>query len=374
MNSSSIPEGRMRALRAHAPSEQPKLELVDVPIIGPQDVLIKVASAGLVPGAFTMLKQGRLSILPTTLGHNVAGVVEKVGNLVDTVRVGQRVRLHPNVGCGTCSYCTTDRDQMCPEAGIIGFAGFGAGRMPLYEQYHDGGLADYVRAPSSRVDVLPENVNFDVGAKIHDLANAMRVLKMADLLPGATVLITAPTGSMGAACIKLAPFFGIGRLILVGRSMDRLEAVKKLTSINCDLVALGDLGDDWPTTKALVRRLRELVSSGVDAIIDFTPSGATTDIYQIMGALAVNGTMVHMGGNAATLPLPLIVVMINCWRIVGTRNHSRADAKTVLRWLGDGRLNVDDLITHRFKLEDIDEAITRLQDRSLPVMMMVINP
>jgi threonine dehydrogenase-like Zn-dependent dehydrogenase len=364
----------MKALRARSPSEQPKLETVTVPDLGPQDVLIKVVSAGLVPGPFEMLRQGRLSLLPTTLGHNVAGLVEEVGDLVTTIKVGQRVRVHPNLSCGTCSYCTTDRDQMCPEAGIVGMAGFGVGRMPLYEEYHDGGLAEYVRVPNWAVDILPDNVNFDVGAKVHDLGNAIRVLKVAQLLPGATILITAPTGSMGAACIKMAPFFGIGRLILVGRSMDRLEAVKNLTSIKCDLIAINDLGDDWPTTQSLVRSLRGLVPQGVDAIIDFTPTGAHKDIYQIMGGLAVNGTLVHMGGNVATLPLPLIAMMVKCWRIVGTRNHSRADAKTALRWLAEGILNIDDLITHRFKLDEIDVAIARLHDRSLPVWMMVVNP
>ena len=104
MTSSSSPKGQMRALRANKQSERPRLERVDIPEVGPQDVLIKVASAGLVPGNMAMLKIGRLTTLPTTLGHNVAGIVEKIGELVDTVEVGERVRLHPNLSCGTCNY------------------------------------------------------------------------------------------------------------------------------------------------------------------------------------------------------------------------------------------------------------------------------
>jgi threonine dehydrogenase-like Zn-dependent dehydrogenase len=72
-----------------------------------------------------------------------------------------------------------DRDHMCPESGVVGLAGFGLGRMPLYEEYHDGGLAEYLRVPSSAVDILPDNVNLDVGAKVHELGNAIRVTKMA---------------------------------------------------------------------------------------------------------------------------------------------------------------------------------------------------
>jgi threonine dehydrogenase-like Zn-dependent dehydrogenase len=172
----------------------------------------------------------------------------------------------------------------------------------------------------------------------------------------------------------VAPFFGIRRLVLVGRSMDRLEAVKKLTSIQCDLIATNDLGDDWPTTKSLILRVHGLVPQGVDAIIDFLPTTANKVVYQIMGGLAVGGTFVRMGANAVVLPLPLMAIMINCWHIVGTRNQSRADAQMALRWLAEGSLNIDDLICHKYKLDDIDTAIARLHDRSLPICMMVINP
>ena len=368
-----MPQGQMRALRAKAGAKEARLDVIDKPKVGAQDVLIKVASAGLAPGVFTLLSLGRLSQLPTTFGHEVAGVVETVGPMVTSIQVGQRVRLHPNTCCGSCRYCATGRDHMCNEAAIIGFQCMRAGQTPLFDDYHEGGLAEYVRAPYWLVDVLPDNVSFDVGAKIHDIANAMGVLKAAELPPGSTVIITAPTGAMGTACLKLAPLFGIGHIILVGRSAERLEAVKGLTSIRCDIISLSDLGD-WPTTKALVQELRKLAPDGADAIIDFMSVGSGTDIYQVMGALAVHGSFVHMGGNNSVLPLPLIAIMVNCWRIIGTRNHSRADTKAVLQLLREGRLNFDDLITHRYKLDEIDEAVARIRDRSLPVWMMVVHP
>ncbi len=375
MSAFCVPKEQMRAYRANVGAQNAKLETVDIPKIGPQDVLIKVVSAGLAPGVFFLLKAGMLSQLPTTFGHEVAGVVAETGDLVKTVEVGQRVRLHPNVSCGVCNFCSTGRDQMCVEAGIIGLCGFSTDRMPLFERYHEGGLADFIRAPSWLVDVLPDNVNFDVGAKIHDLANAMRVLKVAQLPPGAAVVITAPTGSMGTSCVKLAPFFGIARLILVGRSTSRLEAVNKIcsTAISCEVVGFDSLGADWAESKALIRRLLELSPQRrVDAIIDFMPTG--TDHFQMMGVLAADGAFVHMAGSRSVLPVPLIAMMRSCWRIIGTKNHARGDAKTVLQWLQDGRLKVDDLITHNFTLDAVDEAVRELHSRSSPVWMMVVNP
>lgn len=153
---------------------------------------------------------------------------------------------------------------------------------------------------------------------------------------------------MGTATLKLAQLFPISRLILIGRSRDRLEAVRRLIPVRTEIVALEDIGSDWPTTKALVQRVRQLAPQGVDAIIDFMPSGQ--DIWQMMGVLATGGTIVHIGGNASVLPIPAVAIMANCWKIVGARSNTHEDAAMVLDLLADGRLNVDELITHRFPL------------------------
>ena len=373
MSSSNGTAQQMRAFRAEDGAREAQLQTVNVPQIGPQDVLIKVVSVGLSPGPFTLLAQGRLQHLPSTFGHEVSGVVAEIGHLVRNVSVNQRVYLYPNASCGACKYCSSSRDQMCPEAGIIGFSGFGAKMaMPVFEKYHDGGLADYIRAPYWLVDVLPDNVSFDVGAKLHEVANAARVLKVAELPPGATVVITAPTGNMGTACLKLARYFGISHLILVGRSTERLEAVKKLTDVKCDVIGTDKLGEDWMTKRSLVQRIRQLQPQGVDSIIDFMPHGA--DVYQVIYALSTHGSFVHMGANMSILPVPLLVTMVNCWRIIGTRNHSRADVKDVLGWLQEGRIIIDDLITHRYKLDDIKDALKMLTERHEPAWMLIVNP
>ncbi|CRG86685.1 hypothetical protein PISL3812_03695 [Talaromyces islandicus] len=360
----------MLAIRAHADSLELQLDTISIPSPGAQDVLIKVVSAGIAPGVFNPFTR-RFMSLPTTLGHEVSGTVVSLGDEVSTSAVGDRVRVHPNLSCMNCKFCLSDREQMCAQAAILGFRGFGQ-KMPLYETYHDGGLAEYVKVPYWLVDKLPENVSFNVGAKVHDVANAMRTLKCAGLEPGSTIIITAPTGGMGTATLKLAEFFPISRVILVGRSAERMRAVTKLTRIPTDIVALEELGDDWPTTQALVKRLHQLAPGGVDAILDYMPSGA--DVWQAVGAMAHGATMVHMGGNPNLFPLPVVAIMTNCWKIVGTRGCTRSDTNKILEWLGDGRLQLDDLITHEFRLKDTPDAVSKLQARSLPMWMGVIHP
>ncbi|MFD4603070.1 alcohol dehydrogenase catalytic domain-containing protein [Streptomyces sp. NPDC058464] len=363
----------MLAARAEKGSAALHLHKIATPEPGPRDVLVKVASAGLAPGMMALLAQGAFKHLPTTLGHEAAGTVVAVGSEVDPAVVGTRVRVHPNLNCGTCGYCRSDRDMMCPQQAMIGHAAFGDVPMPLYDRYHDGGLAEYIRVPHGLVDPLPDSVSFDVGAKVHDLANAVRALKCADLRLGATLVVTAATGTMGTATIKLARYFGVTRLILVGRSAERLEAVRHLAGgLATDVVALEELPQNWAKEGGLTRALRALVPGGADAVLDFVPDGPATG--QALASLATGGSLVHMGANRSPLMFPMIAVMVNCWRIIGTRSCTRTDAQEVLTLLADGILDVAELITHRYPLTEVNEAVAAMQSRSEPIWMAVVNP
>lgn len=363
----------MLAARALQGSAALHLDKITIPEPGPHDVLIKVASAGLAPGMMTLLAEGAFTRLPTTLGHEAAGTIAAVGGAVEGIAVEERVRVHPNLNCRSCNYCRTDRDMMCPQQAMIGHAAFSQVSMPLYDRYHDGGLAEYVRVPHWLVDKLPESVSFDVGAKVHDLANAARALKCAALPSAATLIVTAATGTMGTATIKLAAHFGVARLILVGRSTDRLEAVRHLAGgVPTEIVALESLSDDWATSHGLTRALRRLVPRGADAVLDFIPGGPAST--QSLAALATGGSFVHMGANKSPLALPHVAIMVNCWRVIGTRACTRTDAQEVLALLGGGALTIDELITHRFPLARADDAVAALQSRAEPIWMAVVNP
>ncbi|MFJ6730121.1 alcohol dehydrogenase catalytic domain-containing protein [Streptomyces sp. NPDC091281] len=363
----------MLAARARQNSDALHLQRIPVPRPGPSDVLVRVASAGLAPGMMTLLARGAFKHLPTTLGHEAAGTVAAVGDEVTGIATGTRVRVHPNLNCRACGPCRSDRDMMCPQQAMIGHAAFGDVPMPLYDRYHDGGLAEYLRVPHWLVDPLPDHVSFDVGAKVHDLANAVRALKCADLPLGATLVITAATGTMGTATIRLARHFGVSRLVLVGRSADRLAAVRPLADgVETHTVALEDLPADWPAAHGLTRAIRALVPQGADAVLDYLPDGPGS--VQAMAALTTGGTLVHMGANGAPLQLPLAAVMVNCWRVVGTRACTRTDAREVLDLLARGALRADDLITHRYPLAEAHAAVAALQGRTDPIWMAVVNP
>lgn len=335
---------------------------------GPTDVLVRVAAAGLAPGIFNLLRMGSIPLFPTIVGHEIAGTVGEVGADADPAWRGARVRVHPLLGCGRCEYCTSDREMMCSANSMIGHAVFGPDAMPLYSRYHNGGLAELVVIPQANLDVLPDQIGFDLGSKIHDFGNAIRALTLAALPPASTLVITAATGAMGTATILLAPAFGVSRIIAVGRDEARLEAVRQLDPHRVNTLVLGD--DDTPD--AVAGKVRAVDPAGAHAVIDYLPEGP--GLAKLFPALRYAGRIVHMGMNRAPFPIPQIALAFNCISLVGTRNCTRHDALTALRLVGQDPDRYAQLITHRFDLSEANEAKALLSSRAEPLWMSVINP
>lgn len=338
------------------------------PRAGAGEAVVRVIAAGLAPGAFNLLRMGRVPILPTVLGHEIAGVVQSVGPGVDAALVGQRVRVHPLLSCGVCDYCTTDREMMCSANSMIGHAIFGPDAMPKYARYHNGGLAEFVLVPAANLDRLPDTLSFELGSKAHDFGNAVRAFKLAELSAGSTVAVTAATGAMGVATIAIARWYGVHRVIAVGRDEDRLAAVR---AIDPDLIRTVTMAQD-DDARAVVGRMRAISPTGVDAVIDYFPNGKGTSF--VFGAIKTGGRLVHMGVNPDPLVIPPAAFSVNCITFVGTRNGTRKDAHDAMRLLEQDPERYEDLITHRFTLDDVDRARDIFRDRQEPMWMAVVSP
>ena len=167
--------GTMLAARAYAGEERFRLERIPVPAIGPGDALVAVRSTGITRGLLSLWAKGRIRLLPATLGHEIAGVVASIGAEAQGIVVGDRVRVHSPLTLRNDAYLQRDDEAASPAVCVIGHAIYGDGAMSLYEQYHNGGLAEYVKVPWWSLDVLDPSVSFDVGARIHSLAIAWRL-------------------------------------------------------------------------------------------------------------------------------------------------------------------------------------------------------
>ena len=263
----------MRAMVVTKPGGPEALVLTEVPVpdMRPNDVLIKVEACGVcfhdVVTRNGVLKRGiQLPLIP---GHEVAGVVERVGPLVRDFKSGDRVttvqRRHI---CGSCRYCRSGRETSCNEREFLGDMGI------------NGGYSEFVCVEDDNVTIVPEGVSFDQAAiaacAIGTELNAIR--DVAHVQVGDKVLITGAGGGLGIHGIQIARMAGgfvvavttseskariikdagAHEVIVTGRGEDFSPAVKKVTGGEGVDVAIDNVGSVLfqPTRKSLAMGAR----------------------------------------------------------------------------------------------------------------------
>src|SRR5262245_60860328 len=168
----------MKALRLVQPGRPLVLQEVPVPEVGPVDALVRVKAAGICHSD-AHYRAGRSPAfpLPLTLGHEVAGLVERVGEQVTGFRPGDRVCLPYLITCGGCSCCLGGKEQFCPSGAMIG-------------KHRDGGYAEFIGVPAANLVPLPEDIGFEHGAVLMcSSATALHALKKARLGAGESVAV-----------------------------------------------------------------------------------------------------------------------------------------------------------------------------------------
>lgn len=365
----------MLAALAYKGEMKLRLEEVPIPEIGDDDVLVRIKATGLSHGVLDIWQTfpDLMKVFPHVLGPQMAGYVHRVGKDVTHVKEGDRTFIWPILACGRCDRCQNNEEPECDSASVMGHAVFSPAGVPMYTKYHNGGLAEFVKAPKWNVEKLPDNVSFGIGAFILQASVAYRALQTSGVRPGETIVLNSGTGMAGAMTIKLAPMFGVSKIIVVSRTPESFGRLNEIAANAFEPVALSELPADWAQSGTLVRRLRELnKGSGVDRVLDFSTVGNDLTI-QAMLAMRRNGTMVFTGGSADTVQLPYHSVMVNGYCIKGAKAGTRTIARTIVRLLEAGSINLDALITHTFPLAEANTVVEYIMDRIERPMIIQID-
>jgi propanol-preferring alcohol dehydrogenase len=219
----------MKAIRLVGPGRALELQEIEVPAVGARDVLVRVKAAGICHSD-AHYRAGRSVVrpLPLTLGHEVAGVVEKVGAEVSQFGRGDRVCVHYLASCGVCNYCQRGNEQFCTSGAMMG-------------KYRDGGFAEFVLMPVRSIFRLPEEIPFEQGAILMcSSATSLHALNKARLRPGETVAVFG-AGGLGLSAIQLARAFGAGEILAVDIKPSILAKAAQFGAVpvnaaNCDAV------------------------------------------------------------------------------------------------------------------------------------------
>ena len=186
----------MKAIRLTKPGAPLELCEIEIPASGPHEVLVRVRAAGICHSD-AHYRNGFLTAaeLPVTLGHEVAGIVDRVGIDVSRFRKGDRVSLHYLVTCGQCAYCKSGTEQFCLTNQMIG-------------KHRDGGYAEFIVVPERSVFHLPEEIPFEQGAiMMCSSATSLHALRKTRLRSSETIAVFG-VGGLGISAIQLAKAFG----------------------------------------------------------------------------------------------------------------------------------------------------------------------
>jgi D-arabinose 1-dehydrogenase-like Zn-dependent alcohol dehydrogenase len=289
---------------------------IPIPEIGPDEVLIRVAAAGICHSdEHYRTGISKIDNLPLTLGHEVAGPVEAVGNDVASATPGNRVCVHYLVHCGHCEFCTRGCEQFCPQVQMIG-------------KHRDGGYAEFIKIPARNAFALPDEISFEVGAVMMcSSATALHALNKARLKAGESVAIFG-FGGLGFSALQLAKALGCGNVYIVEINPAKLATAAKMGAVPIDATA----GDPVEQLKNATR------GKGVGVSIELIGSAKT--MRQAVQCLGVLGRAALVGLTNESMSIFPYPELINREaEIIGVSDHLASELPTLIEFARSGKLS-----------------------------------
>jgi propanol-preferring alcohol dehydrogenase len=345
-------KGEMKAVRLVQVGKL--LEQADVPIpeIGPHDVLIRVAAAGICHSdAHYRAGVSKMDNLPLTLGHEIAGRVERVGADVTNVAVGDRVCVHYLVRCGQCDFCARGQEQFCRSGQMIG-------------KHRDGGYAEFIKVPGVNAFPLPDEITFEAGAiMMCSSATVLHALSKARLRAGESIAIFG-FGGLGFSALQLARAFDCGDVYVIEINPAKLASAAKMGVIAIDAKAADP-----------VEQIREATAGGgVDVALELIGSAKT--MRQAVLCLSPLGRAALVGLTAESMSIHPYTELINKEaEIIGVSDHLAVEIPALIEFARSGKLlsPPETLRVADLDAVQINAALDALQD-SIDHVRTVIVP
>jgi S-(hydroxymethyl)glutathione dehydrogenase / alcohol dehydrogenase len=335
------------------------LDITDLEVgtIGPNEVLVHTHAAGLCHSDLHCI-EGTLPIgVPMVLGHESSGVVEAVGSDVTDFRPGDEVIACTSAACGLCPTCITGRPNMCQarptRAAALGPALTENGA-PVDQFAGLGGFAEQMLLPEQALlkidDKVPVEVAALVGCAVTTGLGA--VFNTAKVPPGATVAIIG-CGGIGLNVVQGAVVAGAARVIAVDVTTEHLDRARTFGATDTVDATAGDP----------VAQVQELTSGGVEYSFEALGRKATSE--QAFAMLAPGGTATIIGlspwGTMFELPGLDFMMEKKIQGCMMGSNRFRIDMPYYLSLYRQGRIKLDELISSRIKLDEINDGYKTLQ-------------
>jgi L-iditol 2-dehydrogenase len=318
-----------------------RIEDRPVPQPAPHEVLVGVRAIGICGSDVHYYEHGRIGPYvvdhPMVVGHESAGTIVAVGSAIDPARIGQMVALEPGVPCRQCEQCLAGRYNLCPD--VVFFA-----TPPV-----DGSIANYVAIDARFAHPAPAGISFEEAAMAEPISVGVWAARKAHISAGDRVLVTG-AGPIGLYAAQVARAFGAVSVTVTDISDFRLDTARKL-------------GFD-------AERADAPLDSTFDVLLEC--SGAAPALSSGMKRLtpAARIVLVGMGADTVSIDVPLIqgkeLTISGIFRYANTY-------PTALALIAAGTVDAAAVITHRFGLEQTEDALT-LAHRDPKSLKAVVVP
>jgi len=311
-----------------------RVQELPVPKIREGELLVKVEASGICGS--DVMEWYRIKKAPLVLGHEIAGTVTEAGAGVAKFKVGDRVTVAHHVPCNSCRYCLAGNHSVCDTLRTTNF--------------DPGGFSEYLRVPAINVErgtfKLPDSMTFGEGTFSEPLGCVVRGMRAARFEPGKTVLVIG-SGMSGLLYIRLAKALGAGKIIATDISDYRLNAAK---ASGADLVLKAD--SDVPAeVRKFLGRLADIVVVCVARDSAFTQALKSVDKGGVVSFFAPKEP-------GETFPIPMFALGRDNITIAPSYASPPLDTQTALDLIESKRVPVEDLITHRLKLDEAQEGFS----------------
>jgi L-iditol 2-dehydrogenase len=324
------------------------LQLTEVgkPVLRSGEVLVKVRACGICGSDIARVFTTGTYHFPTIIGHEFAGEVVEAFSPADSSLIGKRVAVYPLIPCGACESCKHQAYELCESYSYLG-------------SRCDGGCAELVAVPKWNAFPIPEKLPFEAAAMMEPAAVALHALRMSNFEAGKNMAILGP-GTIGMILAMLARIYGANKVILIGRSQQKLDFAQKLgieNTINS-------------TTENVAEKISYFTANqGVHLVVEGT--GASASMEMALDMVKHSGTICAMGN-----PLCDLKIAKNTWwkllrkqlKICGTWNSRYGTPDSDWEKIANlmlTKLDVAQLITHRLHLTQLLEGLNLMKNNNI---------
>jgi threonine dehydrogenase-like Zn-dependent dehydrogenase len=310
------------------------IELDAPQVSGPNDVIVRMHTCGMCGTDLAILEGRHPAKPPVILGHECAGEVADIGKSVSSVTVGDHVVIDPNLRCGVCRYCRSDRPNLCESMVSIG-------------EDINGGYATFTLAPEKAVYKIPKNMDWITAALTEPFSCVVNGFLRARVKPADTAVVYG-AGPMGLFWVSLFSKAGARKIMSVEVAPKRREAAKMVGAH----VAID------PSHEDPVKRVLE-ETGGLGADVGVEVIGKIETVEAAIRSSANGGRIVIMGTCRpdATAKFSPFDLMRYEKDILGSHTQA-ASFRTAIEMLDAGFVPVNSIVTHQIPLKEIDRAFT----------------